>query len=475
MSKKTLNHSNLEALGAEQLAALLMEVSTGSADIKRRLRLELSHRLGAAELAHDVRKRLASIRKSTSFVGWRKRKALIKDLSTQVAMIVEKIAPDDPTLAVDLLWQFTEIAPSVYGRVDDSKGDVGDVFRAAIMQLEHIAPRAQLEPEALADRVWGALQDNAHGEWDGIISLLGPSLGTIGLARLTAHIETYAAPPRKGGSQDHEAIKFLRELRGGSRYAAERKARMVKSWLQEIATAAGDTTAYILQYSDAELKRKDIAAEVAFLLLEQSRAEEALTLLSNAQQDQRAVGQEAWDAAYIACLDALGRTQDAQTHRWACFLATLNQTHLRDHLKGLADFDDVEAEDRAKKHVLQFADVASALSFCLGWPDLLTAAQLIEARANEFDGQDEALLTSAAEVLRTRQPLAAVILLRSMIDFALGQGRSSRYDRAADHLADCAILDAEITDYRSFPTHARYLELLRAKFDRKSTFWAKVR
>lgn len=46
MSKKTLNQTNLETLGVEQLAALLMEVSAGSADIKRRLRLELSHNLG---------------------------------------------------------------------------------------------------------------------------------------------------------------------------------------------------------------------------------------------------------------------------------------------------------------------------------------------------------------------------------------------------------------------------------------------
>jgi hypothetical protein len=58
MSKKTLNTDNLEALGAKKLADLLIEVSTGSADIKRRLRLELSHNLGASELVHAIRKRL---------------------------------------------------------------------------------------------------------------------------------------------------------------------------------------------------------------------------------------------------------------------------------------------------------------------------------------------------------------------------------------------------------------------------------
>ena len=51
MSKKTLNSENLAALGTERLAELLIEVSTGSAEIKRRLRLEISHSLGSAELA----------------------------------------------------------------------------------------------------------------------------------------------------------------------------------------------------------------------------------------------------------------------------------------------------------------------------------------------------------------------------------------------------------------------------------------
>ena len=55
MSKKTLNKDNLTALGAERLADLLIEVSTGSADIKRRLRLELSHNVGAILGARSMR------------------------------------------------------------------------------------------------------------------------------------------------------------------------------------------------------------------------------------------------------------------------------------------------------------------------------------------------------------------------------------------------------------------------------------
>ena len=474
MSKKTLNKDNLAALGADRLADLLVEVSTGSADIKRRLRLELAHNLGPSELAKDVRKRLATLRKSRSFVGWRKKKALIKDLNTQVSMIVEKIAPSDPATAFDLLWQFIEIAPSVYERVDDSRGDVGDVFRSAILQFEDIAPRARLDSDDLAARVWLAVQDNGYGEWDGIISLMAETLGADGLAHLKDLVEAHAAPPPAKGTDGKAADRIGRLHRGGTTYAADRKAYFIKRCLQEIAAAAGDTEAYIAQYSARDLKRKDISAEVAMLYLEEGRGEDALTLLLAAEQDGRSLGRDAWDAAYIASLIATDRVEDAQAHRWACFTATLNAQHLRDYLKLLPDFEDIEFEEQAKKHVLTFHSFSNALHFCLKWPDLLTAAQLIEARADEINGDLYHLLTPAAEALRVRHPLAATLLWRAMIDYALLQGRSSRYGYAADHLTDCASLDDEIVDYGQFPTHERYLGRLRSRHERKSSFWAKV-
>ena len=181
MSQKTLNRANLIELGPNKLAELLLEVSTGSADIKRRLRLELSFQISPTELGKDVRKRLVAIRKSKSYAGWRKRKLLVKDLQTQVDMICNKVAVDDPTLGLELLWEFIALAPSVYERVDDSRGEVAAVFGAALVRLSAIAPLAAVGPKALATQVWCALQDNLYGEFDGLIALMAPALGDEGL------------------------------------------------------------------------------------------------------------------------------------------------------------------------------------------------------------------------------------------------------------------------------------------------------
>ena len=473
MSKKTLNKANLAHLGTDRLADLLIEVSQGSADIKRRLRLELSHNLGVTELAHEVRKRLASLRKSKSFVSWRKRKALVKDLDTQVVKIVDKIAPDDPITAFDLLWQFIELAPSIYQRADDRRGDISEVFQSAIVHFADIAPCTDVDAETLADRVWRIVSDNGYGEWDGIIRILAPTLGEVGLSYLKAHVERFADTPLFEPEVEHEAILFLRELRGEADHNAERKQRFVQQCLQEIATASGDTDAYIGQYSSEDLRNKVVAAEVAMLSLKDSKAKDALVLLSNVADDGGSFGQEQWDDAYISTLTVLGRHNSAQAHRWLCFENRLSVDHLHAFLKGLPDFEDVEAEDRARAYALTYPDVLRALHFCLKWSDLLTAAQLVKTRADELDGDHYELLTPAADALRERHPLAAILLWRAMIDFALIEGRASRYGHVACHLNDCDAVAPEVDTFDAFPSHDQFVDELRVRHERKSSFWAK--
>ena len=122
--KRTLNTGNLESLGAAVLAELLMEVSGGNAVIQRRLRLALAAAEGASEAAQEVRKRLAAIARSTTYVDSRKRKALVAELEAQRQAITGSIAEADPDLAVDLLVRFLQLGDGVMDRCSDSTGAV---------------------------------------------------------------------------------------------------------------------------------------------------------------------------------------------------------------------------------------------------------------------------------------------------------------------------------------------------------------
>jgi hypothetical protein len=109
----------------------------------------------------------------------------------------------------------------------------------------------------------------------------------------------------------------------------------------------------------------------------------------------------------------------------------------------------------------------------LKWSDLLTAAQLVKTRADELDGDHYELLTTAADALRERHPLAATLLWRAIIDFALVEDRASRYRHAASHLNDCDAVAPEIDTFDAFPSHDQYVDEMRVRHQRKSSFWAK--
>jgi len=65
---KRLTQANLEALGAERLAALLLELGDSQPALKRRLRMELAAEVGAGDLALEVDRRIDALAASKARV-----------------------------------------------------------------------------------------------------------------------------------------------------------------------------------------------------------------------------------------------------------------------------------------------------------------------------------------------------------------------------------------------------------------------
>lgn len=469
--KTTLNAKNLQALGAERLALLLIDLSTGDAAAKRKLRLALAGTQGAREAAHQIAKHLASIAKSRSQVTWRRRKSFVKDLETQRLAIMEEIAPRDPREALDLLWRFMTLATSVFERCDDSSGMVIDIFRQACADLGKVAQAAAPNPQVLASQVLDALQDNGFGQYDGLIAAMAAALGTDGLAALKALVQDLAARPVPVPPKSE--WKTAGWGSRGAYYAHEREERLRRSTveraLKDIADVQGDVDAYIAQYDAKARKLPKIAADVAQRLLAAGRPSDALGALDAVGPAHQSDAE--WCAARLETLDALDRTEEAQALRWACFQRDLSPEHLQAYLKRLPDFEDIEAEDHAMTHAVAYPKVLTALTFFLNWPALDHAARLLTDRHAALDGDAYDILAPAAEQLAAQHPLAATIALRAMIDFTLERSRQKRYGYAAEHLASCAALSLRIDDFGAFETHAAYVAGLKSKHGKKSGFW----
>lgn len=242
--------------------------------------------------------------------------------------------------------------------------------------------------------------------------------------------------------------------------------------LQEIADAKGDVDSFIAQYDEPVRKVPKIAAEIARRLLAAGRADDALRTVEATEHRRSGWPDFEWEDVRIDSLEALGRSDEAQAARWSCFERSLSARHLRDYLKQLPDFDDFEAEQRALDHTERYVSLLQAATFLVSWPALDRAARLVTQRAKELDGDHYEYLTPAAETLAAKHPLAATLLLRSMVDFALAKARFSRHGHAARHLRDCAGLAFTITDYGSFERHETYVARPRREHGRKTAFWA---
>ncbi len=475
-SSKTLNAKNLEALGAARLAELLLEISEGDANAKRRLRLELAGAQSPQLLAKEVRKRLATIARSRGHVEWDKTRPLATDLDTQRRVIVETLAKADPVEALDLLWRFMELAGSVFDRCDDSNGTVGDVFRSACLDFKTLAEAARPDPVMLADRTFAALQDNEWGQFDDLIETLATALGPAGLNHLKARFVELSKTPIKTPPQKERQI--IGYGSNGPVYedaiASSSRKRAIQQSLMAIADAQGDPDAFMAQYDTKARTMPKIAADIAERLLSAGRMTEALKILDGVEHGRRGgfgFPDSSWEDMRIKVLEAMERRPEAQQMRWNCFERTLSANHLRDYLKNLPDFDDVEAEEKALEFVLRSDDAYRALHFLVGWPALDRAAKLVITRSKEINGNYYEVLTPAAEALAEKYPLAATLLLRAMIDFSLTEGRSSRYKHAARHFLDCAGLAGRIEDYGAAETHASYAINLRREHGRKTGFW----
>ena len=470
-SKTTLNAKNLEALGAERLAQLLIEVSTGNAAAKRKLRLELAGAQSPKEAGRAIAKRLTSIANAKSAITWKTRKAFIDDLKAQRHGIVEQVGPHDPEQALFLMWRFMGLANPVIERCQSGDDEVIKVFHEACAELGPLVASAKPSTEVLIDTTFDALCENTYSQYDKLISALSPTLGVKGLERLRQRLEAFL---EQTGATGITADQIGRQTTAEymESIAQRRKQRIARSALLKLADAQGDVDAFLALLEPWMRTLPTNAIQIARRLVDADRAAEALDFLDAADVDEDDWDRMDWQDARIDVLEAMGQKDEAQAFRWACFERDLWADYLRTYLRKLPDFDDIEAEERAIAIAMADPDLLAALQFFLDWKSPDRAADLVIERHKEIDGNRFEYLTPAADALVSSHPLAATLILRAMIDFALSHGRSKRYRHAARHLATCAELAPRIEDFGAFETHDAYVARLKAKHGRKHGFWS---
>lgn len=398
---KKVTPENLVGLGAERLAAILADVATTRVDLKRRLRMELAAQQGPGPLTAEIDRRLQAFETSRGQIGWRQRPAFIRDLDALRDLIVARLAPLDASAAVDRLWRFMDAAPQSQRRYRERNGELEAVFAHAAGDLGGLLATAPVGPTAAT--LVESLSANSGG-WS---------------AWLPAFLR--AASPALAA----EALAVVAERRAAGR-----------GWItliRHLADAAGDVDAFRATFTAEAARAPPAAAELAERFLAAGRVDAAGEILRAAAPAEPKKGRSpvvdfGWESQWIMYLDRAGRSEEAQSVRWASFARTLSPERARAFLAPLPDFEDVEAETRAFALAAEYQDAAAGLAFLMDWPALSEAAAMIERRRAGLDLDAETAELWAAK-LRRRFPKAAHALLRTAASAAFRRREFQTCDR----------------------------------------------
>ncbi|NJC42455.1 hypothetical protein GGQ87_002750 [Brevundimonas alba] len=434
-ARKSLNAANLQALGPERLADLLVEVAGDDAIWKRRLKMELAAEAGAADLAFEIDKRLTLLATSRTRVSWRKRPETIRDLQALRLMIVERLAPLEARLALDRLIAWFDLYPGLSMRVKDPKDELGQMFDAATADLGAVSASATADVAGpvLAEAVLTRLSD--WGRWMG--------RATSGLDKALAR-------------------SLLTELTQGRPAPTGRLALVVR----KLADRTDDVDQWAATIPDADRAKPEVGAEMARRLAAAGRVGEARAALDAArvQAPPSRWGRSAapappadgWLKAEIAVLEAEGRPDEATAARWALFDRSLDAGQLRTLIAALPDFEDVVAIERAHTIAASWSDADKGLAFLMSWPAHREAAEMIVKRAGALRGTAEDIPLWAGR-LAGRYPVAAMLLLRVRIRTLVQLGAA---DEAAGLVAEAAALAEQADLPADVPDHAAFAAAL---------------
>ena len=454
---KDITPETLRKLGPKRLAELLAEGCEHDQALRRKVGILLASKQGGDKLESAIAKRISSLARARGFVDWREVPTLAAELAALREGIVTELGAKDARAAMEQLWRLLDVAKPTIERTDDSSGRIGDEFYAVADELGGLIGRVpDLDKAALAERLHASLAKDGYGFTARIITSGAEGLGPEGRARLRGLLKAdIGRLPSRQENENWNAVGWPR-------------ARL-SSHLADLADAEHDVDAYIEAIELGGREAID-AARVAERLIAAGRAQDALAWLD---KDRRARGPFDMTIAdlRIAALDAVGERADAQALRWQAFEKTLSAQHLREHLKRLPDFEDVEVERKAIAHAAAFPTALTALSFLVGWPALDVADALVRRRFAELDGRHYDHLGEAAERLSDNWPVAATLLYRALVLSVLERGFSKAYKYAARDLSSARATAERLPVDAGIPDHAAFLAGLKVKHGRKYGFW----
>jgi hypothetical protein len=174
----------------------------------------------------------------------------------------------------------------------------------------------------------------------------------------------------------------------------------------------------------------------------------------------------------IQSLIALGRTEEARDTLWQEFTKGLGLYTFEEVLELTPEEQKDTLHRKAVSLAEQYRSPEQGAYFLVQVNELERAARVIEQRQDEISGSWYSSLSEVAHALADSYPSQARLVCRSLLLDILNSARYKAYSHGAKYLTLMERL-AEKATLRS--RQAEFIQMLRQKHGRKSSFWAKAK
>ena len=410
-------------------------------------------------LKKAIAKRITSLKRGRRFIDYRASTAFARDLEGILADIERGLLDSAPKLAFELVDKFLATAESVLNRVDDSSGEIGGVYRDAVL-LWLTAAKAWGDTKIdWQERVYQLYESNDYGVLDPLLPNSHILLDGDQLKQLAWRYEL-------------EARQAVRDKDPEDQLGWASITRRVA--LGSVAEALKDPALYersvlICSPEPNDLQKKDIVA----MYIRFGQFDEALRWLntdweSRFETDRLVLCEQLYEQSGDS--DQLCRVRQTLYQREQSF------TRLERYLAVLNKDEQAAVRQQAIEQAEQGRDLTVSANLLLQLDEVERAQQLVVSRYAELADCFYGTLTNLVKQFdKAACPLASTACYRALLLDILQSGRTTAYTHAARYYKKLEALADQIIDFTPLAGRKAFLNQLEREHGRKRSFWERVR
>ncbi|WP_308364346.1 MULTISPECIES: DUF6880 family protein [unclassified Microbulbifer] len=410
-------------------------------------------------VAASMMRRIEQIASEHEFVGYRQSYAFAGRLRSLLEDIDTLLREQEAIAALESTERFLQLIEPVMNRVDDSGGDLGEVFRQAVDQwLDTAAQVRAVSPGHLnwVEKVLYFFDHNDYGCLDNIISHSRKLLSEEELRQLAWRFENEARKALASQAND-------RDYNSAAAHAC--------LGLRSVAEALDDMGLYekstLIASPEPNHRQLESIIQFALEINDLERADYWL------QQPQWQGDPARQSRLRAELLRQQGCIEQLKAHLLQAFLDRPSESTLGHYWGFASEQERAGIKQQAETMARECDDPANAIGMLLTLGNTLLAAETAIDRADSLPARLYSTMQEWAEQFEAAgQTLAAAVCYRALLTDLLGRGYSKAYHHGARYFHKLIELDRHIDDYGGLADGEAFIRQLQKQHWRKRAFWA---